>query len=99
MRITNVQNENGLITLKVEGRLCGAFADELRREFDHTREQGLSRLTVDLTSVTFIDDAGKQVLKQICECGADFVASGCHTRGVIDEITRCRQSVVPPRAV
>jgi anti-anti-sigma regulatory factor len=88
MRITNVPSDGDSITLKVEGRISGPWAAVLRRAFEDARRQTSARLTLDLTSVSFIDAAGKQVLKDICGCGAEFVAAGCHTRSVIEDITR-----------
>jgi anti-anti-sigma regulatory factor len=89
MRITTTKDDAGSITLKVEGRVTGAWAEELGRVFNETRQSVTGKFVVDLTSVTFIDDVGKQVLKQICGCGGEFIATGCHNRGVIDEIRNC----------
>ena len=88
MRITNVPSGRDSVVLKVEGRITGPWAAELRRAFEDARRQTSARLTLDLTSVSFIDDAGKQVLKDICGCGAEFLATGCHTRSVIEDLRR-----------
>jgi anti-anti-sigma regulatory factor len=91
MRITNISNDSGGLTLKVEGRVSGVWAEEFGRVFDEALPLTASArdLVVDLTGVTFIDEAGKQVLKRICRSGASVVAAGCHTRSVVDEISSC----------
>jgi len=94
MRITNVNDGAGSITLKVEGRISGIWADELQRAFDETRRSTHNPLVLDLTSVTFIDDLGKHVLKRILGLGAEFVASGCHTRCIVEELLGFEQKPV-----
>ena len=42
---------------------------------------------VDLTGLTFVDDAGKACLAAMYHEGADFVANDCLTKSVVDEIT------------
>ena len=88
MRITNVYKDEDL-TLKVEGRVSGPWAEELLRAFNEAERSAADRLTVDLTSVTFIDETGKQVLKRICSSRAEVIAAGCHTRSIIDGIRSC----------
>ena len=43
---------------------------------------------VDLTGVTFIDDAGKACLAAMFRQGASFVAADCMTKSILAEITR-----------
>jgi hypothetical protein len=42
---------------------------------------------VDLTGLTFVDDAGKACLAAMYYYGADFVANDCLTKSIVDEIT------------
>jgi hypothetical protein len=44
-------------------------------------------LRVDLTGVTFIDDAGKVWLAAMHRQGAEFVAGDCMTKSIVSEIT------------
>jgi hypothetical protein len=43
-------------------------------------------ITVDLTSVTYIDAAGKAQLADMHEHGAKFIADDCMTKAVVGEI-------------
>ena len=48
-------------------------------------------LRVDLTEVTFIDDAGKTCLAAMYRQGAELVAADCLTRDIVAEITQERK--------
>ena len=45
-------------------------------------------LRVDLTGVTFIDDAGKACLAAMHRQGAELVAADCLTKDIVAEITQ-----------
>jgi anti-anti-sigma regulatory factor len=88
LRITVHENPQAL-TFQLEGRLAGPWLRELedcwQSTLDHQRK---SILRVDLTGVTFIDDAGKACLAAMHRQGAELVAADCLTRDIVDEITR-----------
>jgi len=42
---------------------------------------------VDLTGLTFVDDAGKACLAAMHRDGAEFIAPDCLTKGIVAEIT------------
>jgi hypothetical protein len=59
------------------GRLTGPWVDELRSVWRRIRERAPRvHPTVDLKEVTFIDEAGKQLLAEMQSAGADLVATG-----------------------
>ncbi|WP_410962353.1 STAS domain-containing protein, partial [Salmonella sp. SAL4355] len=64
LRITPVPTANGARRFKVEGRLAGAFVDELSRV---TAEALASsrRVVVDLADVTFVDPGGAALLRSL----------------------------------
>jgi anti-anti-sigma regulatory factor len=76
-------------TFKLEGELAGPWVKELEQCWQQalSTAQGQS-LRVDLTSVTFIDAAGKALLHAMHQRGAEFIAVGCLTKFIIEEITR-----------
>jgi anti-anti-sigma regulatory factor len=76
------------ILIEVEGRLAGPWVDELERSWE--MESGKTHstpITVRLASVTFIDDAGKQLLSRIFRAGAKLEGNGCMVRAIIAAIT------------
>jgi anti-anti-sigma regulatory factor len=88
LRIT-AHDSPRVLTLRLEGRLEGPWAVELEKCWKAT-VAGLCKpkLCVDLTGVTFIDSAGKARLAAMHRKGAEFIASDCLIRAVVEEITR-----------
>ena len=88
LRITAHDNPR-VLTLRLEGRLEGLWAVELEKCWKATLAN-LCKPTVrvDLTGVTFIDYAGKLRLAAMHRKGAEFIASDCLTKAVVEEITR-----------
>jgi anti-anti-sigma regulatory factor len=65
LRITSTDN-----SLVLEGQLAGPFAEELKSSWDG------SKCVVDLTGVTFVDEAGARVLCAMKAAGVRFIAGG-----------------------
>ena len=88
LRITTTTGPDG-VTLVVEGRLTGPWVDELARCWQAvTTTQDAGSIRVLLDGVTFIDGAGKVVLRRIHEDGGVLAASGCMTREILQQITQ-----------
>ncbi|MBO0725545.1 MAG: hypothetical protein J2P52_08095 [Blastocatellia bacterium] len=85
MRIT--QHRDGeAITLKIEGRLTGEWVDEMERCWNEVKND-THLLRIDLTGVTCIDAAGRELLARMFASGAAAVAVNVMTRAVIEQIT------------
>jgi len=74
--------------LRLEGRLAGAWVYELEHcwytvKTSHPHRQ----LSVDLTRVTFVDQAGRYLLQLMHRDGVGFVASGLMRQDILDHIT------------
>lgn len=54
------------------GQLAGPWVDELR----HQWHSSPGKSTIDLTDVTFVDEAGEALLRQMKDQGAEFVSGG-----------------------
>lgn len=86
LRITMRDNQESL-TFQLEGRLAGAWVKEVEQCWQSTRQRK-PILRVDLTGVTFIDDAGKTCLAAMHRQGAELVAADCLTKEIVAEITQ-----------
>lgn len=76
------------IVLDLEGRLAGPWTSELERCWLGQQVQSAGRtITVRLRAVTFIDDAGKELLTRMFEQNAKLEGSGCLVRAILAEIT------------
>ena len=86
LRIT-IQNNPGAKRFIVEGKLSGECVSELEKCW---RAAGAAHLEdnywVDLTSVTFIDESGKQLLRRMYEQGIRLEATGLLPKCLIEEI-------------
>ncbi|MGC2466187.1 MAG: TolC family protein [Candidatus Acidiferrum sp.] len=83
LRITT-ETKRGKTVLSVEGRLAGPWVtalDQCWRE----RAPG-QKYSVDLCGVSFIDAAGKTLLKEIHQQGGRLIAEGCLNQAIVDEI-------------
>jgi hypothetical protein len=88
LRITVIDKPDGL-TFQLEGKLAGAWVEELelcRRHSLSGRPSAAERF--DLTGVTGVDDAGKHFLSERHAEGAQFVACDCLMRAIVAEIKR-----------
>ena len=75
MRIS-MNDEADLATLKVEGRVAGPWATELGRTWpDLCAPARQKRLRLDICGLTFADQQGSQILREIVRTtGAEVVA-------------------------
>ena len=92
LRIT-IEEGPGATTVALAGRLAGPWVNELARSWEGliaTRNAGSIRFCLD--GVTFIDDAGRALLRTIHSCGASLAGAGCMTRAIVEEITRVVRS-------
>lgn len=72
---------------RLEGELSGNWVTELKNCWrSATAIESPPDIRVDLTEVTFIDAAGKDLLALMYRHGAKFVAVDVLTKGVVEEI-------------
>ena len=88
LRIT-VHDDTRAITLKLEGSLAGPRVQVLEECWQSTLAS-LRRpmLYVDLTGVTFVDDAGQACLAAMHSQGVEFIAPDALTKDIVAEITK-----------
>jgi anti-anti-sigma regulatory factor len=92
LKITLLSNCQ-LATFRLEGRLSGPWVQELDKCCRNALATGgKPGVRLDLTGVTFIDSAGKELLTQLYRSGASLEADGCWTKTVIDGITAAADS-------
>jgi hypothetical protein len=75
------------VRVVLEGRLVGPWVDELERCWQSLIATEETPICVQLDAVTFIDAAGKKLLRRMHEDGATLAASGTLTREILDEVT------------
>jgi len=70
--------------LRVEGRLVGTFAEDVRSAVVGCKF--LSSLIVDLTELMFVDAGGEEVLLWLGGMGAQFVADNTYSLDVCERL-------------
>jgi outer membrane protein len=86
LRITT-ENKRSKIILSVEGRLAGAGVAALEqcwRELHAASPR--QKFSVNLCGVSFIDNAGKVLLKEMYRQGGQLLAEGCLNQAILREI-------------
>ena len=62
----SIQNSANTATLKLEGKVIGPWARELKRVWsDFKPSLGMKKLCLDLCGVTFVDKSGTRTLQEI----------------------------------
>ena len=93
LRITT-ENKKGKTLLRLEGKITGphvATLEQCWRELSAASPK--QKFSVDLCGVSYIDSAGKALLREMHRLGAHFVAVGCLNQAIVDEISQAEESV------
>jgi len=87
LRITR-EEEGGLTTFHLEGKLIGDWVGELERCWAHWSDTHESQRhsRVDLSEVMFVDDRGKALLQRLARQGAELQSTNLFMRSVIDHL-------------
>lgn len=87
MKITT-ESDDKVITVILAGQLTKEWVKELLLYWHETLVPEKARQRcIDLTGVTFIDDAGKALLTLLYRDGAQLMANGLMTKAIVEEIT------------
>lgn len=83
LRIT-VDEQEDQVRITVEGELSGDLARVLEANWRKAASVGDRVRVVDLCGVTFMDVAGKEVLRHMIRDGAEFIVPGPKTAYIIE---------------
>jgi anti-anti-sigma regulatory factor len=83
----SVLNEPGMTRVKLEGKLAHEWVTEAKKAWSALTEMsGESEIVVDLLDVSFVDDAGHELLAEMRHADAELIGSGPLMSALIDEI-------------
>jgi outer membrane protein len=86
LRITTEQ-KRGKLVLSVEGRLAGQWVAALEQCWRDLRASSPGgKFNINLCGVSFIDAAGKVLLKEIYRQGGHLLAEGCLNQAIVKDI-------------
>ena len=66
------------------GRLASSWVGELRACWRNSRRVPVARVVLDLTDVTFIDEAGEELLSEMLSAGVEFIAAGVENKDLLE---------------
>jgi anti-anti-sigma regulatory factor len=87
MLMINEQHGEDRIAYRLAGALAGDWAIEFGRCWRNAAgSTNASRVIVDLTEVTFVDEIGKELLGMMMKEGAELIAHDILMRSIVEEI-------------
>lgn len=87
MMKATIERDAAQTLVLVEGRIAGPWVKELEQVWNGIRaNEGSRTITIELKDVTFINDAGKELLRRMAIEGASIRGFGCSTSAVINSI-------------
>jgi len=92
LRITT-ENRKGKPLIRLEGKIAGphvATLEQCWRELAGAIPK--AKFSVDLRGVSYIDSAGKALLREMHRLGANFLAEGCLNQAIVKEISKQDES-------
>ena len=92
-RVTIKKKEDSSEIWELEGRLSGEWVSELDRLWKERSPLTGLATEVNLKAVSYIDPAGKQLLAEMRQQGAEIKGCGCMVRAFVEEIMRNKASV------
>jgi hypothetical protein len=86
LRITHAQTETEQ-RWTLCGQLRGPWVTELQACWEHGRQvAGSVHTVVNLSDVTFIDESGEKLLREMRSSGVEFVAAGIDTKHLLKHL-------------
>ena len=82
LRITEVADGSGLL-LKLEGKLREPWVEELARSARRLPPEGHGPIRLDLSSVTFADEAGVGLLRELLRQGVEIAATSAFVAALL----------------
>jgi hypothetical protein len=86
LRVTIKKKEDSSEIWELEGKLSGEWVCELKRLWKERPPQSGLSAEVHLKAVSYIDPAGKQLLGEMRQQGAEIKGCGCMVRAFVEEI-------------
>src|SRR3981189_1983670 len=92
LRVT-IKKENTSETWELEGKVAGEWVPELDRLWRQRTPQSGTTIEILLKAVSYIDPAGKQLLAEMRQQGAEIKGCGCMVRAFVEEIMGRKRTV------
>jgi anti-anti-sigma regulatory factor len=91
LKITRIADDRLGVLLKLEGKLLEPWVGELIQVCEQPAA-GMNRIRLDLSAVTFVDEAGVRLLRELLDRGVAVAAAS----GFVAELLRMEKRCPPP---
>ncbi len=85
-------DKSDFVIMRVQGRFVGQFAEDVKELV--ARSQVPSRLVVDLSDTTFVDETGEDILCWLANIGTSFIADSAYSSDACERLKLPRISIV-----
>jgi outer membrane protein len=97
LRITT-ETKRGKVILSVEGRLAGQWVAALEQCWrELLAATPRHKFSINLCGVSFIDNAGKVLLREMHGLGGELIAEGCLNQAIVNEIVGTQEKSEAPQ--
>ncbi len=85
-------DKSDFVMMRVQGRFVGRFAEDVRDLV--ARRQVRSRLVLDLSETSFVDETGEEILCWLANIGTCFIADTAYSADVCERLKLPQISMV-----
>lgn len=87
----HIEERCSVVTIRLEGRLSGAWVAELDRCWQSTLARAANKpLIIELEAVEYVDHPGEWLLREMHKAGANLVGRGAWSRHLVEQIQQLR---------
>jgi anti-anti-sigma regulatory factor len=89
----HIEERCSVVTIRLEGRLSGAWVAVLDRCWQSTLASSTKKpLIIELEAVAYVDGPGEWLLQEMHKSGANLVGRGTWSRYLVEQIQQLRTS-------
>ena len=79
-----IQEKDNCVTMTIEGRLVGRFAEDVRDLVSRKKIAGA--LVVELSAISYVDETGEEILTWLGRIGATFLTDNAYSIDVCNQL-------------
>ena len=92
LRVTRSESA-GKIGFKLEGKLAGSWVEVMEQCWKQTvAEETQSPIAVDLSAITYVDERGTELLRQMHLSGVELSSATCLGKGIVEQVKFAERS-------
>jgi hypothetical protein len=92
LRLTRTLDTRWILTIKLEGKLSGPWVDEVRKACA-TAPAPFRRMTLDLSSLTYVDPKGTSLLRELIAGGVEVERRSSYVAELLRSSERERPNI------